>query len=300
MSRERRARRTAPNVGRRPCRVKLSLGELGSCVKRSLAWYSYVVATENFGFAGRCALVTGGVRGIGLGVTRRFLECGADVVVCARTKPECLPDAAGRTAFYVQADVRDPDQVDRLVQAAVDRFGRLDVVVNNAGGTPQLDAADAPPKVHSKIVELNLLAPLHVAQRAYQVMQHQPDGGSVTMIGSVSGVRPSPGSAAYGAAKAGLHHLATSLAVEWAPKVRVNSIIVGMVATEHAAAHYGDASRLAAVAATVPLGRMATPDDVADACLFLASPLASYVTGSALLVHGGGERPAFLNAVESA
>ena len=176
----------------------------------------------------------------------------------------------------------------------------MDVVVNNAGGTPQLDAADAAPKVHSKIVELNLLAPLHVAQRAYQVMQHQPDGGSVIMIGSVSGVRPSPGSAAYGAAKAGLHHLATSLAVEWAPKVRVNSVIVGLVATEHAAAHYGDASSLAAVAATVPLGRMGRPEDVADACLFLASPLASYVTGSALLVHGGGERPAFLNAVESA
>jgi len=82
--------------------------------------------------------------------------------------------------------------------------------------------------------------------------------------------------------------------------VRVNSVVVGLVATEHAAAHYGDASGQAAVAATIPLGRMGTPGDVADACLFLASPLASYVTGSALLVHGGGERPAFLNAVEKA
>jgi NAD(P)-dependent dehydrogenase (short-subunit alcohol dehydrogenase family) len=154
--------------------------------------------------------------------------------------------------------------------------------------------------VHSKIIELNLLAPLHVAQRAYQVMRDQPDGGSVIMIGSVSGVRPSPGSAAYGAAKAGLHHLAASLAVEWAPKVRVNSVIVGLVATEQAAAHYGDASSQAAVAATVPLGRMGRPDDVADACLFLASPFAGYVTGSSLLLHGGGERPAFLSAVESA
>ena len=275
-------------------------GGVRTCTKRSLAWYSCLVALDNFDFTGRCVLVTGGVRGIGLGVTRRFLEHGADVVVCARTKPETPPAAAGRTALYIQADVRDPGQVDQLVEAAVDRFGRLDVVVNNAGGTPQLDAADAPPKVHSKIVELNLLAPLHVAQRAYQVMRDQPDGGSVIMIGSVSGVRPSPGSAAYGAAKAGLHHLATSLAVEWAPKVRVNSVIVGLVATDRAAAHYGDASSQAAVAATVPLGRMGRPEDVADACLFLASPFASYVTGSALLVHGGGERPAFLNAVESA
>lgn len=258
------------------------------------------MALPSFDFTGRCVLVTGGVRGIGLGVTRRFLEYGADVVVCARHEPEVLPAAAGRAAVYVQADVRDPDQVDGLVQAAVDRFGRLDVVVNNAGGTPQIDAADAAPKVHSKIIELNLLAPLHVAQRAYQVMRDQPDGGSVIMIGSVSGVRPSPGTAAYGAAKAGLHHLAASLAVEWAPKVRVNSVIVGLVATEQAAAHYGDASSQAAVAATVPLGRMGRPDDVADACLFLASPFAGYVTGSALLLHGGGERPAFLSAVESA
>jgi NAD(P)-dependent dehydrogenase (short-subunit alcohol dehydrogenase family) len=286
--------------GHRPASSSALIGLVRAYTKRSLAWYDHLVTLENFDFTGRCVLVTGGVRGIGLGVTRRFLEYGADVVVCARTKPEFLPAAAGRTALYIQADVRDPGQVDRLVQDATDRFGRLDVVVNNAGGTPQLDAADAAPKVHSKIVELNLLAPLHVAQRAYQVMQHQPDGGSVIMIGSVSGVRPSPGSAAYGAAKAGLHHLATSLAVEWAPKVRVNSVVVGMVATEHAAAHYGDASSLAAVAATVPLGRMGRPEDVADACLFLASPLASYVTGSALLVHGGGERPAFLNAVESA
>jgi NAD(P)-dependent dehydrogenase (short-subunit alcohol dehydrogenase family) len=258
------------------------------------------VSPEDLDFTGRCVLVTGGVRGIGLGVTRRFLESGADVVVCARHEPESAPAAGGRTARYVQADVRDPDQVDRLVQAALDMSGRLDVVVNNAGGTPQLDAADATPTVHAKIVELNLLAPLHVAQRANQVMQEQPGGGSVIMIGSVSGVRPSPGSAAYGAAKAGLHHLATSLAVEWAPKVRVNSIIVGLVATERAAAHYGDAASQAAVAATVPLGRMGKPEDVADACVYLASPLAGYVTGSALLVHGGGERPAFLNAVESA
>ena len=127
-------------------------------------------------------------------------------------------------------------------------------------------------------------------------MQGQPGGGSIIMIGSVSGTRPSPGTAAYGAAKAGLHHLATSLAIEWAPRVRVNTVVSGFVATEAAAAHYGDADGVAAVAATVPAGGMATPEDVADACLFLASPRAAYVSGVCLTLHGGGEAPAFLSA----
>jgi NAD(P)-dependent dehydrogenase (short-subunit alcohol dehydrogenase family) len=239
-------------------------------------------------FTGRAVLVTGGTKGVGAGIARRFLAAGADVLICARregTGPE--------GARFVAADVRDPEQVARLVDTAVDLFGRLDVVVNNAGGAPYADAADASPRFHAKVIELNLIAPLHVAQRANAVMQAQADGGSIVMIGSVSGVRPSPGTAAYGAAKAGLHQLATTLAVEWAPKVRVNSVVVGPVDTEQSHLHYGDT---AAVGRTVPMGRMATPDDVADACLYLASPLAAYVTGAALTVHGGGERPAYLAA----
>jgi len=127
-------------------------------------------------------------------------------------------------------------------------------------------------------------------------MQEQPDGGSIIMIGSVSGTRPSPGTAAYGAAKAGLHHLVTSLAIEWAPKVRVNTVVPGFVATDTSLPHFGDAGAAAAVAVGVPLGRMATPDDVADACQFLASPRASYISGASLTLHGGGEPPAFLSA----
>ncbi len=125
-------------------------------------------------------------------------------------------------------------------------------------------------------------------------------GGSIINIGSVSGLRPSPGTAAYGAAKAGLINLTRTLAVEWAPKVRVNCVVAGMIATEAAEDHYGGSAGLAAVAATVPLGRMGTPDDVAGGCLFLASPLASYVSGAALEVHGGGESPAFLTALDGA
>ena len=186
-----------------------------------------------------------------------------------------------------------------MVHATVERFGRVDVLVNNAGGSPAVPAADASPRFVAQVVALNLLAPMYCAQAANAVMQGAGGrGGSIINIGSVSGLRPSPGTAAYGAAKAGLINLTRTLAVEWAPKVRVNCVVAGMIATEAAEDHYGGAAGLAAVAATVPLGRMGTPDDVAGACLFLASPLASYVSGAALEVHGGGEGPAFLAALQ--
>jgi len=247
-------------------------------------------------FSGRGVIVTGGTRGIGACIAGAFLAAGAQVLVCGRTEPDRLPAAAGRTARFARADVRDPDQVADLIATAHDAFGRLDVVVNNAGGAPYDPAATASPRRHAKVIELNLLAPLHVAQAANRIMQEQSTGGSIIMIGSVSGTRPSPGTAAYGAAKAGLAHLATSLAVEWAPRVRVNTVVVGLVRTEQINEHYGDGDQLAAVAATVPLGRMATPDDVAGACLFLAGPAAGYISGASLLVHGGGERPRYAEA----
>ncbi|NIL41854.1 SDR family oxidoreductase [Salinispora arenicola] len=234
-------------------------------------------------FTDRVVVVTGGTRGIGAAIASAFLAVGARVLVCGRNQPSTVvPD-------FVQADVREPTQAAALVAAAAERFGRIDVLVNNAGGAPSTVAATASPRLHAKIIELNLVAPLHVAQAANTVMQQQTGGGVIIMVGSVSGTRPSPGSAAYGAAKAGLHHLATSLAAEWAPAVRVNSVVPGPVA--------GDADlRLdpAAVARTVPLGRPATPAEVAGVCLLLASPMASYVTGAAVAVHGGGEWPGYL------
>jgi NAD(P)-dependent dehydrogenase (short-subunit alcohol dehydrogenase family) len=261
--------------------------------------------------AARAVVVTGGTRGIGAGIARAFLRAGAHVLVCGRSEPAAagppgpdgapgaagLPAADGRAAAFAQADVRDPEQAHRLISTALDLFGRVDVVVSNAGGSPYADAASASPRLHARIIELNLVAPLHVAQSANVVMKDQSGGGSIIMVGSVSGTRPSPGTAAYGAAKAGLHHLVTSLAVEWGPMVRVNSVVPGFVATETGSEHYGGAAGMAAVSATVPLRRMATPDDVAGACLFLSSPRASYVSGATLMLHGGGEPPAFLAAV---
>jgi NAD(P)-dependent dehydrogenase (short-subunit alcohol dehydrogenase family) len=260
-------------------------------------------------FTGKAVVVTGGTRGIGAEIAAAFHRAGADVLVCGRTPPAPVSAATSTSTSaavdghavliaggrggaarpggpsFVRADVRDPEQAAALIDEAVARFGRLDVVVNNAGGSPQVAADSASPRLHAKVIELNLIAPLHVSQAANAVMQAQPGGGVILMIGSVSGTRPSPGTAAYGAAKAGLLNLATSLAVEWAPAVRVNSLVVGPV---------GDGLDPAVAARTVPARRTASPQDVAGACLFLASPLAGYVSGAALAVHGGGEWPAYL------
>ena len=197
------------------------------------------------------------------------------------------------------ADVREVEQIESVVAEARSRFGRLDVLVNNAGGAPAAEAATASPRFSEAIIRLNLIAPLHFAQQANALMQQQDEGGCIINIASVSAIRPSPGTAAYGAAKAGLLSLTQTLAVEWAPRVRVNAVTAGMIRTELAHLHYGDEQGIAAVGATVPLGRMGEPGDVGDACVYLASPLASYVSGANLLLHGGGERPAFLGAAEN-
>ncbi|WP_069165390.1 SDR family oxidoreductase [Nocardia altamirensis] len=250
--------------------------------------------------ADRIVLVTGGVRGVGAGVSRVFLAAGATVIACARRPAEAPIEADGRAIDFLSCDIRDADSVGVLIDTIRERYGRLDCLVNNAGGAPFALAADASKNFHAKIVELNLLAPLLVSQAANAVMQQQPDGGSIVNISSVSGHRPSPGTAAYGAAKAGIDNLTASLAVEWAPRVRLNSLIVGPVDTEQSRLHYGDQDGVDAVGRTIPLGRMATPDDVGRCAAFLASPLAAYVSGAALLVHGGGERPAFLAASTAA
>ena len=147
--------------------------------------------------------------------------------------------------MFVAADVRDADQAKALIDTTAARFGRVDVLVNNAGGSPAAPSADVSPRFVTSIVSLNLLAPFFCAQAANVVMQDQPAGGSIINIGSVSGARPSPLTAAYGAAKAGLVNLTESLAVEWAPKVRVNHVTAGLLDTGAGADHYGGPEGLA-------------------------------------------------------
>jgi NAD(P)-dependent dehydrogenase (short-subunit alcohol dehydrogenase family) len=242
--------------------------------------------------SGRVVLVTGGAKGIGLGISRAFVAAGATVVTCGRSDAPEPPGAA-----HLVCDVRDPEAVTALVASVVDGYGGLDVLVNNVGGAPYAPAAGASPRFHDKIVGLNLIAPLVCAQAANAVMQGRDTGGSIVNISSVSALRPSPGTAAYGAAKAGIDSLTGSLAVEWAPKVRVNAIDVGLCRTEHTDDHYGGDAGVAAIEATIPLGRMARPDEVGNVAVFLASDLASYVSGARIECHGGGEPPVFLSAV---
>ena len=251
-------------------------------------------------YSGKVVLVTGGTKGIGAGIASSFLQAGAQVIVCGRAAPEVLPRGGAGQAIFMACDVRDLDSLKALFDGIRADFGRLDVVINNAGGSPAAEAATASPRFHEGIIRLNLIAPLNVAQQANALMQQQASGGCIVFIGSISALRASPGTAAYGAAKAGVLALVQSLAVEWAPKVRVVAVSPGLVQTEQSHLHYGDEHGVAAVSAGIPAGRMALPEDIGNACLFIASPMAGYASGCNLLLHGGGERPAFLGAAQSA
>lgn len=247
-------------------------------------------------FAGKVVLVTGGARGVGLGITEAYLAVGATVIICGRSTPSELPQAAGRRAIFHACDVGEHEATAALVQRILNDHGRLDVLVNNAGGSPFAYAAKASARFHQAILRLNLIAPYMLAIHANAVMQQQPSGGVIQFIGSIAATRPQPGTATYGAAKAGILSLTTSLAIEWAPKVRVVAVSPGLVRTEQSALHYGDAESLAAVERVIPLQRLALPREIGDSCVFLASDRARYITGSELLVHGGGESPRYMDA----
>lgn len=253
----------------------------------------------NNDFQDQVVLVTGGTKGIGKGIAQAFLAAGAKVVACGRQAPETLPEAGGRQAEFVACDVREAQAVKEMVDGVRERHGRLDVLINNAGGAPHVDAATVSPRFHESVLRLNLFSTLHASQAANAVMQQQDSGGVIVCIGSISALRPSPGTAAYGAAKAAVLNLVSSLAVEWAPKVRVVAVSPGLVRTEQSHLHFGDEAGIASVAQTIPAGRLAEPEDIANACLYVASKRASYMSGTNLLLHGGGERPAFLSASNS-
>jgi len=250
--------------------------------------------------SGWVVLITGGTRGVGAGIAREFLHAGAEVETCGmRPAPE-LPMFEGKRPGYTAVDVRDPSGVADWVDAVRERHGRIDVAVNNAGGSPFAGFAEGSPNFHRRVAELNFLSAVWVSHAVYPVMAVQDQGGSIVNISSVSASRPSPGTAMYGAAKAALESLTRSLAVEWAPRIRVNAVRSGLVDTEGAIDHYGSPEQYAAVAATIPLGRFIRPAEVGAACVMLASPLAAHITGAVLDAHGGGEWPAFLQHTPNA
>lgn len=245
-------------------------------------------------FKDKTVIVTGGGKGIGRGITERFVAQGATLIICGRRAPETLPD---RTHF-IALDIRNADAAETLIDFALGKTGRIDCFINNAGGGPPVASAEASPRLTEKIVALNLMAPIYLAQAAYPHLKKT--GGSIINISSVSATRSSPGSVAYGAAKAGLLSVTTSLAMEWAPDVRVNAIIVGLVKTEASEDHYGGPKGMQFLADALPMKRMGAPSDIAKACAFLANPENSYVSGAALEVFGGGEPPYFLKIAEQA
>ena len=249
-------------------------------------------------FKNKTVIITGGTKGIGLEITKTFLRLDANVVVLARNKPSRKIQAKGNAGVYIECDIRSLESIDNALKTIKSEYKTLDILVNNAGGAPLVDSISASPKFHQAIIDLNLIAPLNVSQKVGRLMMKQKTISNIINISSVTATRPTPGSAAYGAAKGALVNLTKTLAIEWAPKIKVNAIIVGYIQTENSLLHYGSKSEINKVAKTIPLKRMGKPQDIANACIFFASPLAEWITGAALEVHGGGETPSYLDVAK--
>ena len=252
----------------------------------------------NINFKNKTVVITGGSKGIGLDITKTFLKHQANVIVLARNKPKRKIQSKGNAGYFIECDIRNTESIDSAIKDIASKYKSIDVLINNAGGAPMADSLTASPKFHEAIIDLNLTAPLNLSQKIAKKMIKQKTVSNIINISSVTATRPTPGSAAYGAAKGALVNLTKTLAVEWAPKIKVNSIIVGYIETENSILHYGSKSEIKKVAKTIPLKRMGQPQDVANACIFFASDLAEWVTGSALEVHGGGESPAYLDVAK--
>lgn len=247
-----------------------------------------------YNFSDKCVLVTGGTKGIGLGILKRFMQAGAKVITCARNEPTPEAKKEMKDAVFFETDIREASQIADLIKHIKKEIGQIDVLINNAGGSPPAVTKDTTPNFNEKIIGLNLLAPLNLSIAAYPLMKKP--GGVIINISSVSALRPNPNGAAYGAAKAGLNNLSETLAAEWGPDIRVLTLTAGLIATEDAHIYYGDEEGIKKVGETLSMKRMGVPSDIAEACLFLSSTNASWISGANIKVHGGGENPAYLDA----
>jgi len=245
-----------------------------------------------YNLEGKVALVTGASRGIGLAIARELLRQKAKVAICAR-KPEGLEAARQELApapdlLALPAHIAEEDQVDRLFAAVLDRFGRLDILINNVGMnllTPS--TVDADVAAWRKIIDTNLTGPYLCARQAARAMRPRR-AGKIVNLSSIAGRQAAPGMGIYGVAKAGLEMLTRVLAVELAPdNIQVNAVAPSMVKTGFSAPFWSNESLQAQIVAGIPAGRLAEPSDVVHPVLFLASDAAGYITGQTLIVDGG-------------
>jgi len=231
----------------------------------------------------KVVLVTGGTRGIGAVIAQAYADDGFVVAICGRKPPE-----EGNPHHYYEADLRESETCVGLIASVVKDHGRIDVLVNNAGGAPPSETATVSHRFSEKIVRLNLLAPLWLSQEANAVMQKQ-GSGVIVHIASVAALRPAPTVAAYGASKAGLLNLAQTQALEFGPKVKVFSISPGLVATKEALAQYPEAFE------ELDQSKLCTPEHVAQSAVWLSARVAQFATGMNMILDGP-PNPSLFNA----
>ncbi|WP_396454203.1 SDR family oxidoreductase [Actinomadura sp.] len=250
---------------------------------------------DRFRIDGRAAVVTGAGRGIGAAAAVALAQAGADVVIASRTEEQLRKvaaeiEAAGRRALVVPSDLAEPDAAAELAGRAAGEFGRIDIVVNNMGGAMPAAFMDTEPRHLEKAFRFNV-ATAHALTRAAVPHLLEAGGGSVVNISSAVGRIAGRGYLAYGSAKAALAHYTRLAAFDLAPRVRVNAIAVGSVATSALDVVMTDDGLRTDMERRTPLRRVGDPEDVAAAVLYLASPASAYVTGSLLRVDGGIETP---------
>ena len=252
---------------------------------------------DRFKVTDQVAIVTGSGRGIGAASAVALAEAGADVVISARTEDELAKvardvEAAGRRAVTVPADLSDLDAVAGLADAAVEAFGRLDIVVNNLGGAMPRPFLATKPRHLANAFGFNVATAHSLTAAAVPHLLNSPDqAGAVINISSVVGRVAGRGYLAYGTAKAAVAHYTRLAAADLAPRIRVNAIAVGSVQTSALDIVLTDDELRGQMERATPLGRIGDPEDVAAAVLYLASPAGGYVTGKVLEVDGGLERP---------
>jgi 7-alpha-hydroxysteroid dehydrogenase len=251
---------------------------------------------DRFAITGKVAIVTGAGKGIGRGIALGFAEAGANVVCAARTAADIEEVAGnvralGREALAFPTDVTRSEDLSRLVDATLATFGRIDILVNNAGGTPPRAAMQTSETFFETALRFNVTAAFLLTKLAARAMVDTAGGGAVVNISSRSSDMVQTSFVAYSAGKAALNMITRNMAAEFAPRVRVNAISVGGVATEGLAMVLTDEHLRRTFEANTPMHRPGTPEDIACAALYLASPASSWVTGKILQVDGGTEAP---------